>query len=137
MEDGDGLAEYVDLYDRYGEEFAEDERRLVGRVRALIEATVSDLQLQSERLRPDARLFLLVNYYELLVRPLRLRTSPMDEEEIFSRLRSDATHTLAKAAETTGEISGHLVMSTVNTEWHELQLGAEARVVSERRIWRR
>lgn len=136
MEGGTGLAIYADLYDRYGEEFADDERRLVGRVRDLIEAAVSGLQLQPERLRPDARLFLLVNYYELLVLPLRLGTSPMDEEEIFSRLGSDATHTLAKAAETTGEISGHLVMSTVSTEWDELQLGLGGGP-GDRRIWKR
>lgn len=89
----------------------------------VITETVSDLDL-SLRLRPDARLFLLVNCHQMVLLPLayaeRVITEPLPVEQI---LRHDVRTILASASEMARgeEISGHAVIDAVSRVWRQLR----------------
>jgi len=51
---------YEELYINYPQEVSEEERQLVHRIKDLIDGLGDELGL-SERLRPDAKFYLLVN----------------------------------------------------------------------------
>jgi hypothetical protein len=88
-----------------------------------ITETVGDLGLSSA-LRPDARLFLLVNIHQMLVLPLayaeRLRLARLPVNEI---VRDDVRTILKAAREESNEeeISGHAVVNAVSRVWRQLR----------------
>jgi hypothetical protein len=72
----------------------------------------------SERVRPDARHYLLVNFHRLLVVP-PIEAGRMSREEVLSHLVDDARKILGCARDLAdsrdeGEISGHIAVDAVS-----------------------
>jgi hypothetical protein len=72
-----------------------------------IDRTVAELGI-AQRIRWDARHFLLVNLHQIVTLPMD-RAGRMDAD-LWSLLRNDVRVILAKAAERPGEISAHAVL---------------------------
>ena len=84
-----------------------------------IDRSIADLGIQ-QRIRQDARHFLLVNLHQMVVLP-QDRAGRMDGE-LWSLLRNDVKVILAKAAESAGEISAHAVLDATAGVYDSLVL---------------
>jgi hypothetical protein len=72
------------------------------------------------RLREDAKYFLLLNFAEMIVRPLGARFEP-------KRLKHDLEHDLkilldSAAEKANPEISGHAIINALSKNWAELDV---------------
>jgi hypothetical protein len=98
-------------------------------VRKSIESTTAELELENQ-LRADARLFLLVNFHELILIPL-LRTGRTDVDQSTARIQHDlirildTARSLAHSRSPAGSevyVSGHTVVDALAASWNELEL---------------
>ncbi len=85
------------------------------------------------RLRPDAKYFLLVNFHNLIVRPM-LESRPSvyynergsEFEDLQAAIQSDIA-TISKESKNNqevrneNEVSGHQIMNTIDKNWKELK----------------
>jgi hypothetical protein len=120
---------YQTHYLSYGEELDPRRRELALRTRDIIEEAVEGWYV-SERIRPDAKLFLLVDFHRLLVMPL-VESGRMTPDEDFGRLGDDTGFIISSARDLADrdqeeEISSHRVVDTVSQEWDNLQLTRES-----------
>lgn len=84
---------------------------------------------RENRLRPDAKYFLIVNFHHLIVRPLieeRPYRSKFQEERIFDledSIHSDIETIINSSLKTAEnkEVSGHQIMRTIDKLWKELR----------------
>jgi hypothetical protein len=88
-----------------------------------ISDALGDLGLSSQQLRPDARLFLLVNLHEMIVLPLSASPGRLEGQRLAELLRNDVRTILEAAREPTGnnEISGHAVINAISRVWDKLR----------------
>lgn len=118
-------AEYIyDLRNKRGMLFPTDEYQIVRQIRKSIDSADKE-----DRLRPDARYFLLVNFHHLIVKPLveqkpsRGFRSEKDfielEKMIQSDLREIVTDSISDPSQT--EISGHQIMKSIDKLWNGLK----------------
>jgi len=131
---------YEVLYNEYAQRMPEEESELVkeselvDRIRTLIDRVADSLDL-SEKLRPDAKLYLLINYHNLLVMPL-IRRGSMREDILFDALEQDAKSALRRAKKQAdwndeNTISGHRMLSAISDVWNRsLLLGGDVRGLS-------
>jgi hypothetical protein len=128
---------YQDLFERMGS------IRPFGRLRPakdIRDAILTAEETEEARLREDARWFLLVNFYELIFRPLSGRMSAAERERLLEAVRKDV-HTIVRAAvdrrakeSTTAEIEGqsrdaelsaHDIIAAIDSRWGNLQTAAQ------------
>lgn len=119
---------YEELYKEYTHELTGEDKELAHKVKALVDDLVDELDL-SERLRPDAKLYLLVNYHRLLVIPL-VRSKFIDTKQIFDSLKVDAKLALNEARAIADRrkkdrISGHVMVDSIGKVWDRSLLLAE------------
>lgn len=80
---------------------------------------------KENKLRPDAKYFLLVNFHHLIIRPLfdrrlfREKFYPEIENDIEADISTIVSETKQESEQ--GEISGHKVMDTINKSWRNLR----------------
>jgi hypothetical protein len=104
-----------------------------GAIRRAIDEAEQQLLLDSrQRLRPDAKHFLLSNLMGMVVAPVRMR-GEVDFKELAPMLRDDVALLVRAASRrqetlAPGEISSHAVLEAVATNWKKLKL-------SGLRIW--
>jgi hypothetical protein len=113
---------FEDLYKRYLHGEAPDKGSLqaLGWIGEEIDQAVADLGI-GERIRPDARLFILVNLHQMIVSPLlKVREIPL--EELRAMVAKDLQTSLRQALQGGGEISGHAVLNAVHHLWKHLEL---------------
>jgi hypothetical protein len=113
---------FVALYNGYAQRVPEEDRERVSKIGDLIDKVADSLDL-SETLRPDAKLYLLVNYHNLLVTPL-MQSETMSEEVLFDTLEQDLVLALRRAKKQADwadrdTISGHLMLSTIDEVWSQ------------------
>lgn len=122
---------YEQLYESFGDEFSGPPvpipRQLARDVKQVIDQVIEELNLR-ERVRPDARHFLLVNFHQFIVAPAYLASPRLNinAAEVFDVLRDD-TRTILRASEELsrererGEISGHIVLDALSSRWDKLK----------------
>jgi superoxide dismutase, Fe-Mn family len=124
---------YDRLYDDYAPGLVRRRGAVTLETRDVIESVIYELRL-SQRVRPDAKYFLLTNYSEMVVEPLLaaevIRYS--DRERLLDLLRQD-TRTILRTAEAmtqqgnptpVREISSHVVLDSVSQSWPRLHLAS-------------
>ena len=76
------------------------------------------------QLRPDARLFLLLNIHQMVALPLSYEVGRENPVNLDSVLRTDLSTILQAAREESkeGEISGHNVINAISSTWEKLQI---------------
>jgi hypothetical protein len=139
---------YEDLFNEYINEFFEERYR--GRVSRyfrrrfkdedeyyylqedfmrMIENEIEDVEIGGKiRLRGDAKLFLLTNFHQMIVRPLLLaiisrQIKPLfHREELIHMVRDDVRTIIKFSSEESNdeEISGHAIMRTIDRMWGKL-----------------
>jgi hypothetical protein len=106
------------------------ESRVLRWITEAIEYAISELRLTKE-VRPDAKLFLLVNLHQLVVLPLlHPESKKISNIELRDMLKNDVIHILRSSLESKGgyrdnqkhEISGGLILKTIAQIWGELGL---------------
>lgn len=130
------------VYDRFYEAFVYDlgwrgpvwrTSRVPLETSRVIESVISELQL-SQRVRSDAKYFLLINYTEMVVEPLLAAEviGYSDRERLLDLLRQD-TRTILRTADAmtqqgnptpVREISSHVVLDSVSRSWPRLHLAS-------------
>jgi hypothetical protein len=116
---------YDNLYREYGDELSPTQAELPQEIRVRIDNAIDELYL-SERIRPDAKLYLLVNFHRLVVMPL-LEGGSFSTDEGFDYLSDDVGILLRRARDLADsreaeEISGHLMVDALSEVWDELRL---------------
>ncbi len=116
---------YDNLYREYGNELGPAQAELPREIRARIDNAIDELYL-SERIRPDAKLYLLVNFHRLVVMPL-IEDGSISMDEVFGYLSDDVGILLRRARDLADsreaeEISGHLMVDALSDVWDELRL---------------
>jgi hypothetical protein len=116
---------YDNLYREYGDELSPTQAELPQEIRVRIDNAIDELYL-SERIRPDAKLYLLVNFHRLVVMPL-LEGGSFSTDEDFDYLSDDVGILLRRARDLADsreaeEISGHLMVDALSEVWDELRL---------------
>jgi hypothetical protein len=116
---------YDNLYREYGDELSPTQAELPQEIRVRIDNAIDELYL-SERIRPDAKLYLLVNFHRLVVMPL-LEGGSFRSDEGFDYLSDDVGILLRRARDLADsreaeEISGHLMVDALSEVWDELRL---------------
>lgn len=102
-------------------------------IRSAIEHAETGLSERGQRLRADARYFLLVNISEMIILPIQMRGNiPMG---IINDMLRDDVNSIVNAAvriepeaRRFPEISGHAVLEAIATTWKNLKL-------TELRVW--
>ena len=90
-------------------------------VRAFVDDAVAQFEAEKGRtVRPDAKLWLLINFRDLILIPL-LQRYPARAAETLSRIQNDLRTILGRLSDTVGEISAHATLQAVATSWSELQ----------------
>ncbi|HEX8948370.1 MAG TPA: hypothetical protein VF790_05370 [Dissulfurispiraceae bacterium] len=87
-----------------------------------IDAAIGELGL-TKRIRPDARLFLLVNLHQMVVLPLSSGVEPgLERADLEATLERDVTTILRNAAERAegSEISAHAILDATADTWRAL-----------------
>lgn len=88
----------------------------------------------NDQLRPDAKYFLIVNFHNLIVRPL-LSRRPFDDFRngfYFSNLEDDIQTDIEKIVQNStssnkeNEISGHQIMKSIDILWKSLRTTSES-----------
>lgn len=81
-----------------------------------------------ENFRSDARYFLLVNFHQMIIRPLlevRPYSNPiLDPIDFFQAINDDVGTVIQNARENAsygGEITGHSMMQSINNLWPQLR----------------
>lgn len=96
------------------------------RVMDLISRTLDVLETNLDRrLRPDGRLFLLMNFVEMVAAPVLIRASMAGEGQIpglMEKVTADLTTILNASESENGEISGHSVLEAITRSWQSLKL---------------
>ncbi|MES1245564.1 MAG: hypothetical protein ABUT39_28420 [Acidobacteriota bacterium] len=108
---------FESLYAAYLEEHPGDEP--LAWIAEAIDRSIAELEIQ-DRIRWDARHFLLVNLHQIVTLPME-RAGRMDRD-LWGLLRSDVQVILAKAAESAGEISAHAVLDATAGAYGSLVL---------------
>lgn len=125
--------EYYEVYEKLFKEFCSegfpnkrdcDEYYLVRIIRKSINESKPE-----KPLRPDAKYFLIVNFYFLIVKPINKNKPKAIEliEDFFYTLeddiKSDIATIISVACQETKdeEISGHQIMRTIDKLWKELK----------------
>ena len=116
---------YDNLYSEYGNELGSAQAELAQQIRVRIDNAIDELYL-SERIRPDAKLYLLVNFHRLVVMPL-IEGGSISTDEVFGYLSNDVGILLRRARDLADsreaeEISGHLMVDALSDVWDELRL---------------
>jgi hypothetical protein len=113
---------YNNLYREYGGELIPAHAELAQEIRVRLENAINESYL-SERIRPDAKLYLLVNFHRLVVVPL-MEGGSISTDEIFDYLSDDVGIILRRARDLAEaeEISGHLIVDALSEVWDELRL---------------
>jgi hypothetical protein len=113
---------YNDLYTEYGDELSPAQADLAQEIRVRIENAINESYL-SERIRPDAKLYLLVNFHRLVVVPL-IEGGGLSTDEILGHVSHDVGTILRRARDLAEaeEISGHVVVDALSDVWEESRL---------------
>jgi len=133
---------YKDLYEIYARYYSMPEEwfpfirepwlrladiRSVRWVTESIEQAISDLNL-ADRLRPDARYFLLVNLHQMVALPLiHPKVKDLDFGQLEADLKSDARTILSAAIETSEggqEITASGLLKVISSQWDKLRVTA-------------
>jgi hypothetical protein len=124
----DAYRDLADLYrmsDRYRSFFPPFRRRRdIHIIDEVITQVVNELNLQ-ERIRPDARFFLLVNVDQMIVMPLSYSGNlRVDRQPLNEMIRTDVRTILRTASERVDqqEISGHRVVNVLSEIWGRLDI---------------
>lgn len=125
---------YEALYTDYLNDFEYRRRRLPSSNEYKLVRTIRqsiDKANKENILRPDSKLFLIVNYHHLIVRPLIDERPPRrdfpDDKELLIKLESSIQtdiNTIISESRDIGnqeEISGHQVMRTIDKLWETLK----------------
>lgn len=90
-------------------------------LRGVIDRAVKDIEgARSLTVRPDAKLWLLVNFRSLIAWPMIIARKER-RRSIFGQIQEDIYQILFLAKATNKEISAHAVLSTVTQYWDQLQ----------------
>lgn len=79
-----------------------------------------------KRIRPDAKLFLINNYYHMVLLPVLLYTDGKNKkyplnENFNSQVNNDIAMILSAANQLpSDEITGHSIITAINTRWNDL-----------------
>jgi hypothetical protein len=96
----------------------------------------ADQRLRSEHdraLRPDAKLFLLINFRDMIARPLDAVGDDNDRQQLREGLASDVwtvTDAAGRAGPPDSEVSSHEVVNALNRNWDQM-------VTLRTRLWDR
>jgi hypothetical protein len=121
---------YEDLYTKHSSGMPEPkEAELADRTREVIEGVIAAKGF-SDKMRPDAKLFLLSNLHQSFVTPL-VKAQKLSEDEILGYLHSDTETILRKAEKIAVEraegqedavVSGHIALDALSQSWDEMDL---------------
>jgi hypothetical protein len=110
--------EFNRLYRNYGED--DGDLPLIRRVRNVIDRAANAAELEGLPLRPDARLFMLVNLHQLVVLPMTEGPEQVKPDDLFPRLDADVRRLLLLLREEFREhaaVSSHAVLAALATHW--------------------
>ena len=118
---------YNKIYWEYGTELGLAQGNRAQEIRDRIDNAIDEQSL-SERVRPDARLYLLVNFHRLTVVPL-IEGGSLSTDEISNHLSDDIGTILRRARDLADsrekkEISGHVIADAVSEDWDKLKLSS-------------
>ncbi|RZA01240.1 MAG: hypothetical protein EOP47_11400 [Sphingobacteriaceae bacterium] len=127
--------EYSRAYENLYADYVYDERRMIYPYFRyeydLIRTIMRAIDQNSKGLinfRPDAAYFLLVNFHQMIVRPLlevRTYTKFIGNESELNQLINDDIKTIIQTAVNKAtpdnEITGHAVMEAINNLWRQLR----------------
>ncbi len=119
---------YERLFESFGREFAEPEQQQLAQdAKQIINEAIDELRLY-ERVRPDARHFLLVNFHQFVLVPAYLAGDRLgiSKDAVLDSLRTDARTILRDSEELSRqrekpEISGHIVLNSISNSWDRLK----------------
>lgn len=119
---------YNNLYREYGNELDRAQAELAQEIRVRLDNAIDALYL-SERIRPDARLYLLVNFHRMAIMPLT-EARKAYTDELYNFVSEDAEIILRRASDladrrSEAEISAHLLIDSVSEVWDELRLNSQ------------
>lgn len=122
---------YEELYynypNNYYPEFLHYSRRfefnLIRSIRTKIEKSTNE-----DKLRADAKYFLLVNFHELVLKPIlegEYYGEVTNENELLKNIEDDIQNIISTTINVEenreGKISGHKIIGTINMLWRELK----------------
>lgn len=124
---------YQDLYnsEQYYENISPQYKNYKNRVKNIINATIESLKLKVV-VRDDAKLFLLINFTELIVIPVieRFSQEPSDiyinEDAFWEDVERDIGFILdyaqrqKKGGKNINEISSHSILKAINSQWNNI-----------------
>ena len=97
----------------------------VATVRRIIDEAELELVARNRvRLRPDAKYLLLMNFIEMIGRPLTM-ANRFDTETVANLVRSDINLMVSDATERRGEtaeVSGHGIIDALSRNWKRLKV---------------
>jgi hypothetical protein len=88
-----------------------------------ITAAQADLGLL-DRLRPDAKLFLLINLHQMVTRPVAMRRTVSGEQPPLDSYVREDVHTILETAKEEArerEVSGHAIVVALSRIWEKLR----------------
>jgi len=89
-------------------------------MQGMIDAAASSVESSRQlRVRPDARLWLKLNFIDMILVPYILRY-PDRAETIIRRIQDDLLTILREAEPSAGELSGHDVLRATSEQWPRL-----------------
>jgi hypothetical protein len=128
--------EYFESYEKLYEDFVERLRPFYRRTFPYVEFEFGltimkaiDNADKRKKLRPDAKYFLAVNFYHLIVLPLieGSKRGGQVSDIMFNQMQEDIRDDIytivseAKGKNDSGQISGHQIMGTIDRIWGSLK----------------
>lgn len=130
---------FKDLYEEFGfalffeQRYYTDRLRPVREIKGIIENAIIELKI-SDIIRPDSKHFLLVNFFEMINRPISHPSCPvyMDHEKLRKDMYEDIKLILEKAkSEVTYSnnakfkkegLTGQIILNTISKLWNKLNV---------------
>ena len=124
---------YEDLYEseQYLRNISPQYKNYRNKVKNIINTKIESLRLKVE-VRDDAKLFLLINFTDLIIIPVIERFSQepstiyINEDDFWEDVERDITFILdyaqrqQKRGKNIGEISSHSILNAINSQWNKI-----------------
>ena len=92
-----------------------------------IKKAIDDYESEpTKHIRPDAKYFLLVNFFELILFPIIVAGKPTDTDQLLEDADSDINKVLIEAAQSSAQeaegLSSHSIVKSITNAWDGLKL---------------
>lgn len=101
--------------------------QLIAKYAEIIDETIDEISNNNKIIiRPDAKFFLLLNFHQMIIKPILIRkkeNTKEDVQEIESYIKEDLNKIILSAAilsEEEEDISSHKIMTSIDNLWNTL-----------------